>query len=242
MAECHFKNIVILTGAGISAESGIATFRDKNGLWENHDVMEVASPDGFNRDPELVYRFYNERRKQLLSDEVQPNAAHFALAKLEKEFEGNVTIVTQNVDNLHERGGSENVLHMHGELLKVRCLKTRKVYEEKGSIDSNTSCQCCSEAGTLRPHIVWFGEVPMYMDKIEALLKDADLFISIGTSGQVYPASMFVQIAKLGNDCKTIEANLEATQISWNFDKSIQGMAGEVVPDLIKKILANNLD
>lgn len=242
MAECQLENIVILTGAGISAESGIATFRDKNGLWENHDVMEVASPDGFRRDPELVYRFYNERRAQLLSDEVQPNPAHFALAELEKSFSGNVTIVTQNVDDLHERGGSQNVLHMHGELLKIRCQRTRNIFEERGAIDASTLCECCNSEGNLRPHIVWFGEIPMYMDKIEILLKNADLFISIGTSGQVYPASMFVQIAKLGNDCRTIEANLETTQISWNFDKSIQGKAGDIIPDLVDQILNNKLD
>ncbi len=241
MAECQFKNIVILTGAGISAESGIATFRDKNGLWENHDVMEVASPDGFRRDPELVYRFYNERRKQLQSGEVHPNIAHQALARLESEYSGNITVITQNVDNLHERGGSQNVLHMHGELLKVRCQRTRLVYEEHGSIDSNSICQCCNLGGTLRPHIVWFGEVPMHMDKIETLLREADLFLSIGTSGQVYPASMFVQMAKLDNECMTIEANLEKTQISWNFDKSILGKAGDIVPTLVEDILSGNL-
>ncbi|TNF04164.1 MAG: NAD-dependent deacylase [Deltaproteobacteria bacterium] len=241
MAECQFKNIVILTGAGISAESGIATFRDKNGLWENHDVMEVASPDGFRRDPELVYRFYNERRKQLLSKEVIPNPAHEALARLEKEFQGKMTIITQNVDDLHERGGSQNVLHMHGELLKIRCQRTRKVFEEKGTINSQSICECCNLEGTLRPHIVWFGEVPMFMDKIENLLREADLFVSIGTSGQVYPASMFVQMAKLENDCVTIEANLEKTQISWNFDKSLLGKAGDIVPGLVDKILAGEL-
>lgn len=242
MAECQFKNIVILTGAGISAESGISTFRDENGLWENHDVMEVASPEGFKRDPDLVYRFYNERRAQLISDEVQPNSAHLALAELEKNFSGNLTIVTQNVDDLHERGGSENVIHMHGELLKVRCQRSLKIFDEKEAINTSTLCECCKSKGNLRPHIVWFGEIPLYMDKIENLLKSSDLFITIGTSGQVYPASMFVQIAKLETACRTIEVNLETTEISWNFDKKIQGKAGDIIPKLVAQILNNKLD
>ncbi|MCO4795124.1 MAG: NAD-dependent deacylase [Bacteriovoracaceae bacterium] len=233
----HYKNIVILTGAGISAESGISTFRDSNGLWENHDVMEVASPQGFSANPSLVYRFYNERKKQLQSIEVKPNLAHEALVELQSKLPGNVTIVTQNVDDLHERSGSRDVIHMHGELLKSRCLKTEQIFKTLGDIDELSICECCQTPGNLRPHIVWFGEIPMFMNQIESLLHEADLFLSIGTSGQVYPASMFVQIAKLGNECKTVEVNVEETAVSWNFDEKVQGPAGETVPVIVENIL-----
>ncbi len=231
------KNIVILTGAGISAESGISTFRDKNGLWENHDVMDVASPSGFDRNPELVHKFYNQRRNQLNSENVIPNAAHKALAKLEEEFEGEVTIITQNVDNLHERAGSNNVIHMHGELMKMRCVESGKILLWKSDLSVDTKCPCCFKKGNLRPHIVWFGEFPLFMDKIEKKLNDCDLFISIGTSGQVYPAAMFVNMVKANNQL-AIEANIEETNISESFDFHLTGKASEVITKLVSDILA----
>lgn len=230
------KNIVILTGAGISAESGINTFRDQNGLWENHDVMDVASPSGFDRNPELVHKFYNQRRTQLMSEDVVPNAAHRALAKLEKELDGEVTIITQNVDDLHEKAGSHDVIHMHGELTKMRCKETGKILTWKKDLTTLTKCPCCFKAGNLRPHIVWFGEYPLFMGKIEEKLNSCDLFISIGTSGQVYPAAMFVDIVK-ANDVTAIEANLEETNISESFDYHLTGKASVVITELVETIL-----
>lgn len=231
------EKIVILTGAGISAESGISTFRDKNGLWENHDVLDVATPQGFERDPDLVYRFYNQRRAQLLSPEVIPNAAHYALAKLEKEFKGEVILITQNVDDLHERAGHQNVLHMHGELLKMRCTKTGKVFSITTELTTNNKCECCQTAGNLRPHIVWFGELPFHLGKIEDHLGEADLFLSIGTSGVVYPAAMFVEIAKHEAGCVAVEINLEQGAQAHAFDRSIYGKASEHVPAFVDEIL-----
>jgi NAD-dependent deacetylase len=234
----NIKNIVVLTGAGISAESGIRTFRDQNGLWEDHDIMEVASPQGFERNPELVYKFYNQRRKQLLSDEVAPNEGHLALQRLEKEFSGSFTIVTQNVDDLHERCGSKNVIHMHGELLKMRCTKSKKVFSIKTNFNISTNCPCCLESGNLRPHIVWFGEMPFLMGKIEQLLLDCDLFISVGTSGHVYPAASFVNVAKSSKECLTIEVNKDETQVSHKFDHLINGCASIELPKLVDEILS----
>ncbi|OUR97111.1 NAD-dependent protein deacylase [Halobacteriovorax marinus] len=231
------KEIVILTGAGISAESGIRTFRDQNGLWENHDIMEVASPGGFERNPEVVYEFYNLRRKQLLSVEVSPNLGHISLSRLQDLFKGRVSLVTQNVDDLHERSGFKNILHMHGELLQMRCVKSGKVFSTKEPFDERTNCPCCLQAGNLRPNIVWFGERPFHMKEIEDLLSSCDLFISIGTSGEVYPAAMFVNLAKENSHCVTIEVNKEVTQVSHNFDYLISGKASEELPKLIDKIL-----
>jgi len=240
----NYKNVVILTGAGISAESGIATFRDSNGLWENHKVEDVASPDGFKRDSALVHKFYNERREQLLSNDVQPNAAHKALAEFEKRHKGGFCIITQNIDDLHERAGSKNVLHMHGELFKKRCQKSGEVSLCVGDVTEETVCTCCKEAGNLRPHIVWFGEVPFKMDTCFKLLHLCDLFISIGTSGHVYPAAEFVNIAKDGGDwstdplaqesphtrAKVVEINLEFTANRGDFDEGFYGKASEEVP------------
>ncbi|WP_127715855.1 NAD-dependent deacylase [Halobacteriovorax sp. HLS] len=236
----NLKNIVVLTGAGISAESGIDTFRDQNGLWENHDIMDVASPQGFERNAQLVYEFYNQRRKQLLSDTVAPNAAHIALKKLEDNFDGEFSIITQNVDDLHERCGTKSVIHMHGELLKMRCVKTKEVFTTKSNFDEFTNCPCCLESGNLRPHIVWFGEIPFQLGKIEQLLSQCDLFISIGTSGSVYPAAMFVQLAKSNKNCLTIEQNLSETQVSENFDTLIHGSSSIEIPKLVEEILKNN--
>ena len=232
-----FSSIVILTGAGISAESGIKTFRDQDGLWENHRVEDIASPEGFQRNPPMVYHFYNERRAQLLSNEVKPNKGHLALAQLENEFKGETTLITQNVDDLHERAGSKNILHMHGELLKMRCQFTNQVFPAKKSFGEDTQCSCCSKPGALRPHIVWFGEIPFHMDIIQKSLEKCDLFLSIGTSGQVYPAAMFMQVARQ-QGALTIEINKDPTANSNLFDKTLHGKAGEILPSFVSDFFA----
>ena len=189
--------VVVLTGAGISAESGIQTFRAADGLWEEHRVEDVATPEGYRRDPELVQRFYNARRRALQSSEIQPNAAHKALAELEQVLGDNFLLVTQNIDNLHERAGNSRVLHMHGELLKARCTDSGQVIDWSGDLTTDDRCTCCQFPAPLRPHVVWFGEMPIGMEEIYHALEQADLFIAIGTSGHVYPAAGFVHEAKL---------------------------------------------
>ena len=232
----QYKNIVILTGAGISAESGIQTFRASDGLWHDHSIEEVATPEGFAANPELVQSFYNDRRRQLTDKAVKPNAAHDALAKLEKHWQGRLLLVTQNVDNLHERAGSQSLIHMHGELHKVRCTHSELVYPWESDVLTDQKCECCQRSGTLRPHIVWFGEMPFSMVEIAQALQACDLFLSIGTSGQVYPAAGFVDIAnEVG--AKSIEINLDLTDASPVFDVSIQGKAGEVLPDFVDELL-----
>ncbi|WP_429945719.1 Sir2 family NAD+-dependent deacetylase [Bibersteinia trehalosi] len=228
--------IVVLTGAGISAESGIRTFRAEDGLWENHRVEDVATPEGYKRDPELVQRFYNERRRKLFDPEVQPNAAHLALAKLEEKLGENMLIVTQNVDNLHERAGSRNVIHMHGELLKVRCPNKGTVYDWQGDVKDEDRCTCCQIPRKLRPHIVWFEEVPLEMDRIYSALMECDIFISIGTSGNVYPAAGFVQEANNWG-AKTIELNLEPSLVKNAFQEARYGKASEIVPAFVTEVL-----
>jgi NAD-dependent deacetylase len=216
-------NIVILTGAGISAESGIKTFRASDGLWEEHRIEDVATPEAFERDHELVQRFYNTRRAQVKT--VEPNAAHYALAELEKNWQGDFLLVTQNIDNLHERAGSKNLIHMHGEILKKRCTRSGEVIE----------CHEDIEGRDFRPHIVWFGEMPLEMERIYDALNNADMFISIGTSGNVYPAAGFVAQAKHAG-AETVEINLEATSSPY-FDRKIYGKAGEMVPEFVGKLL-----
>ncbi|MFL0798985.1 MAG: NAD-dependent deacylase [Agarilytica sp.] len=223
-----FDRIVVLTGAGISAESGLNTFRDNGGLWEGHHVEDVATPDAFTRSPELVYKFYNLRRKQLLTS-AKPNIAHQALALFSRQFSGKFTLITQNVDDLHERGGSHDVLHMHGDLLSARCIATQQVFKADGDITSETRCPCCNENGNLRPNIVWFGEIPMHMTQIEAALLACDLFVSIGTSGQVYPAAGFVRLAKHAG-AATVELNLEPSDGYSCFDHANYGPATDIVP------------
>lgn len=224
-----YRSIVVLTGAGISAESGLKTFRDSGGLWEGHRVEDVATPEAFIRDPATVQQFYNLRRAQLL-EAAAPNAAHHALARFESDFPGAFTLVTQNVDNLHERAGSLHVLHMHGELLKARCIDSERVFAWQEKITAQTRCPCCAQTGRLRPHIVWFGEIPLYMDEIEHALQGCDLFVSIGTSGQVYPAAGFVQLARArGADC--VELNLEPSQGGSLFTEGHYGLATTVVRD-----------
>ncbi|MDW5286591.1 Sir2 family NAD+-dependent deacetylase [Alteromonas macleodii] len=235
-SDQSLPNIVILTGAGISAESGLKTFRDSDGLWENHRVEEVATPEAFEQNPSLVYRFYNARRAQLQQDDVNPNAAHEALAKLEKAFGSNLMLVTQNVDDLHERGGSKSVYHMHGKLLSARCAISQQTFDWSDSFDHTTKCPCCNRV-TLRPDIVWFGEMPMYMEEIYDALSKADVFIAIGTSGNVYPAAGFVQIAK-ESGAHTIEANLEPGVTNALFDESLTGPASHIVPQWVDQLMS----
>jgi NAD-dependent deacetylase len=223
------KRIVVLTGAGISAESGINTFRDNGGLWENHRLEDVATPEAFERDPELVQRFYNGRRAQLA--EVKPNPAHIALAEFEKEFAGDFLLVTQNVDHLHHEAGSQNLIHMHGELKKSRCLTTGKIHSQQADIEATSLCECCGTA-SLRPHIVWFGEMPLYMDEIYQALEKCDLFISIGTSGNVYPAAGFVEVANSVN-ARTVEINLEPSRGADAFQEALHGPASVKVAEFL---------
>ena len=233
-------SIVILTGAGISAESGIRTFRGSDGLWEYHRIEDVATPEAFERNPALVQRFYNERRRQLLSDDILPNPAHTALGRLEREYPGSVTVITQNIDNLHERGGSENLIHMHGEMLKLYCRHCRVRFDISGDVNPADQCTACGRVGELRPDIVWFGEMPYRMEEIYARLEECGLFLAIGTSGNVYPAAGFVQIAgKVG--AHTVEVNLEPSQVENEFAEHRYGMAGELVPGLVEEILSGEL-
>lgn len=233
-----YQNIVILTGAGISAESGIKTFRAQDGLWENHKIEEVATPEGFHANPDLVQNFYNQRRRKLQSEEIEPNEAHKALGRLESLLDGKVTVITQNIDNLHERGGTQNIIHMHGELLKARCSESGQVVEHKEDIKTGELCHCCQIPSQMRPHIVWFGEMPLKMGEIYAALEEADLFISIGTSGVVYPAAGFVHDARM-HGAHTIEINLEPSAVESEFEEKRYGKASELVPKLVDELLSH---
>lgn len=228
------KKIVVLTGAGISAESGIKTFRASDGLWEEHRVEDVATPEGFEANPKLVQMFYNERRRKLF--EVEPNAAHLALAKLEQKIGNNLLVVTQNIDDLHERAGTKNLIKMHGSLFEVRCVKSGKIYHWEKDIADKDLCSCCPTPQVLRPHIVWFGEMPIDMDKIFKALSQCDIFVSIGTSGNVYPAAGFVREAKYYG-AKTVELNLEPSVGNSLFDEAKYGKATELVPEFVETII-----
>jgi len=229
----EFRNIVVLTGAGISADSGLATFRGADGLWEGHRVEDVATPEAFVRDPALVHQFYDARRSRL--GEVEPNAAHRALAKLDAEWPGELLIVTQNVDDLHERAGARRLLHMHGELTSGWCLRCNERFGWAGPMGEGAACPQCETVGMVRPDIVWFGEMPYEMERIDRALQDADLFVSIGTSGAVYPAAGFVQTARYcGAHC--IEMNLEPSQGSIFFHESRMGRARELVPAWVTEL------
>jgi len=228
------RNIVILTGAGISAESGVATFRGPDGLWEGHRVEDVATPEAFVRDPDLVHAFYDARRAKLAT--VEPNAAHRALARLDAEWPGELLIVTQNVDDLHERAGATRLLHMHGELKSAWCLGCDGRMPWEASLSDRPACPACAVPGGLRPDIVWFGEMPYEMERIDRALMDADLFVSIGTSGAVYPAAGFVQTARYCG-AQTLEMNLDPSLGSFHFHESRIGKAGELVPEWVGEIL-----
>jgi NAD-dependent deacetylase len=228
------RNIVILTGAGISAESGLRTFRADDGLWEDHRVEDVATPQAFRRDPELVQRFYDMRRAD--AQAAQPNPAHEALARLDREWPHDLLIVTQNIDDLHERAGSTRVLHMHGEALSAWCTACDARHRWTTTLLHEPPCPTCG-AAALRPDIVWFGEMPYEMERIFAAIARADLFVSIGTSGAVYPAAGFVQQAA-SHGARTLELNLERSLGSSLFDETRLGPASELVPQWVEQVLA----
>lgn len=233
----EYKRIVVLTGAGISAESGIRTFRDQNGLWEDHSIEDVATPEGFHRNPDLVYQFYNLRRAQLNDPRVKPNAAHRILAEFEAEHYrrgGEFTLITQNVDNLHQRAGSQRIIPMHGQLQSALCASSGLSTPWMDKLNADNLCHCCQDPSPLRPDIVWFGEVPYRLDECFELLSNADLFVSIGTSGKVYPAAGFTQVAE-ETGATTVELNLEKT--SSAFDQGFYGPATEVVVDYFTRLL-----
>jgi len=229
------RNVLVLTGAGVSAESGLATFRGPDGLWEGHRVEDVATPEAFRSDPALVQRFYDARRANL--ERVEPNAAHRALARLEAEWAGELLLVTQNVDDLHERAGSKRLVHMHGELTRGWCLSCDRRLPWRGPM-SDAACPSCAAEGSVRPDIVWFGEMPYAMEQIEDALRSCDLFVSIGTSGAVYPAAGFVQSARYSG-AATLEINLEPSLGSIFFDESRTGPAGMLVPRWVDELLGS---
>ena len=227
-------NIVILTGAGISAESGLGTFRDEGGLWAQHRIEDVATPEGFARDPDLVHRFYNARRDQ--AAKAEPNAAHVALAELERRLDGDLLIVTQNVDSLHEKAGSQAVLHMHGQLNRALCAACDHRWDAPLAMHKSDSCPACGQQAT-RPDIVWFGEIPYQMERIADALSQADVFVSIGTSGEVYPAANFVAEADHFG-AHTVELNLEPSAGASRFAECRFGPASEIVPTWVADELA----
>ena len=227
-------SIVVLTGAGISAESGLATFRDSGGLWEQHRIEDVATPEAFQRNPLLVHRFYNERRAQLLT--VRPNLAHEALARLEAAWPGEVLVVTQNVDDLHERAGTRNLIHMHGQLNQASCQQCGTIHPWRGELLPETSCPSCGRKYTLRPHIVWFGEMPLELERIHEALSACGMFLAVGTSGLVYPAAGLVTEANAF--AYTMEINREASAVASDFVEQRLGQATERVPELVEELLA----
>ncbi len=228
--------IVVLTGAGISRESGLATFRDADGVWATVNLDDVATPEAFARDPARVHAFYNGRRAQLADARVTPNPAHLALATLERRWPGAFLLVTQNVDDLHERAGSRRLIHMHGELFRARCLRCDATHDWKAPLDVTTPCPACRRDGGMRPDIVWFGEMPYEMERIGAALASCGLFISIGTSGSVYPAAGFV--AEVRGRATTVELNLEPSEGFSQFDEAVHGPATQVVPAYVERLLA----
>lgn len=231
------ERIFVLTGAGISAESGLGTFRDRDGLWSRFDPMKLATPEAFARDPALVHEFYNLRRRGVIA--ASPNPAHATLAWLEQALRargGEVTLCTQNVDDLHERAGSRAVMHMHGEILKSRCLACEAVRDCRADLSIETVCPDCGTAGGMRPDIVWFGEMPKHLDAIESALCAADLFVAAGTSGAVYPAAGYVAQAKAFG-IRTCELNLERSDNAGLFDEALYGPASTVVPAFVARLL-----
>jgi len=230
-----YQKILFLTGAGISAESGLATFRSENGLWNHHRVEDVATIEAYYRNPDYVHDFYNTMKPELWN--AKPNPAHLAITKLQNEYPAEINIITQNVDTLHEKAKSRNIYHIHGQINQAVCLNCGKVLETWGDVTSETVCEGCHIMGMMKPNIVFFGENLLCMDKVEELLRTSDLFISVGTSGVVFPAASFVQTAKYyGAD--TVEFNLEATSNNFYFDKHIMGKAGETLPQFINELLA----
>lgn len=234
-------SIVVLTGAGISKESGLDTFRCEGGIWSKVSLEDVATPGGFARNPALVHAFYNARREKLGDPAIVPNAAHAALARLEQEWLGEVMLVTQNIDDLHERAGTRNLLHMHGELTKVRCGRCAAVMDWRAKLGLDHACPGCGAVGRLRPHVVWFGEMPIGMDRIFEALDRCALFMSIGTSGHVYPAAGFVSHVRTYTRAHTVELNLEPSTGATLFEETVYGPATEVVPVYIDALLHGRL-
>jgi NAD-dependent deacetylase len=228
------RNIVILTGAGVSAESGVPTFRGPDGLWEGHRVEDVATPEAFARNPVLVQRFYDARRAALAG--VAPNAAHLALARLDSQWPGELLLATQNVDDLHERGGSRRLVHMHGELKRALCKACGAAPIWEGDLSGDPACPRCGAIARLRPDIVWFGEMPYHMDVIASAIDACDLFVSIGTSGAVYPAAGFVDQAHAVG-ARTLEINLDPSAGTAVFDEARHGPAGRLVPAWVDELL-----
>lgn len=241
MPQTSAPRIVILTGAGISRESGLHTFRDSDGIWSQVRLEDVATPEAFERDPARVHDFYNARRRVLLSGDIDPNPAHHALARLEAEWPGEVLLVTQNVDNLHERAGSKNLVHMHGEILSARCLRCGVAGPWSADMGLETPCPTCGQAGgplgALRVDVVWFGEMPMAMDRILTALETCELFVSIGTSGSVYPAAGFVQELRMAGRAHTVELNLEPSEGHSLFAERHYGLASRIVPEFVDRVL-----
>ena len=229
-----FRHIVILTGAGLSAESGLSTFRDQDGIWAKYDYREVATPEGFRRNPQLVHDFYNQRRRAHKG--VVPNAAHRALARLEREHQGEVVVVTQNIDALHEAAGTRNLIHMHGELLRALCALCGSRHAWTEDLGLKSQCPGCGRKGGLRPDVVWFGEMPYEMDRIYEHLIKAALFLSIGTSGNVYPAAGFVAVTR-ENGARTVELNIEPSEGAGLFHEAVLGPATEIVPAYVERLL-----
>ncbi|MEX2644417.1 MAG: Sir2 family NAD+-dependent deacetylase [Acetobacterales bacterium] len=230
--------IVVLTGAGISRESGLHTFRNPDGIWAKTRIEDVATPEAFRRDPTRVHAFYNVRRRQLLDASVQPNPAHLALARLEREVPDEVLVVTQNIDDLHERAGTRRLIHMHGEILKARCAGCGRLASCRRDLSVALVCAGCGASGGMRPHVVWFGEMPLEMDRIFDALQRCRLFLSIGTSGTVYPAAGFVDAVRGAGKAHTVELNLEPSGGHSLFDEKILGPAGETVPAFVDRLLA----
>jgi NAD-dependent deacetylase len=231
------SSIVILTGAGISAESGVPTFRDKDGVWSTVKIEDVATPEAFQKNPARVHEFYNERRRGLPG--VEPNAAHFALERLERAFDGDLLLVTQNIDDLHERAGSRKLVHMHGEIGKAFCAACQARIDCRGDLSVEDVCAACGVTGQMRPDVVWFGEMPYEMDAIYDALANCDLFLAIGTSGTVYPAADFVQNARAAG-AHTVEINLKTGGWASPFAEQRRGRATELVPDLVAELLSGN--
>ncbi len=231
-------SLVVLTGAGISRESGIPTFRDADGLWAQVDLEDVATPEAFARDPERVLEFYNARRRALLSSDIAPNAAHIALARLEESWPGDFLLITQNIDDLHERAGSKRLLHMHGELLKARCTICEAVHPWPKDITLADTCPACGR-GPLRPHVVWFGEIPLHMEEITQALQACDIFVSVGTSGTVWPAAGFVAEVAHRTHTRRVELNLEPSEQNALFTEHHHGPATRIVPAFVDALLAD---
>lgn len=231
------RRIVVLTGAGVSQESGLDTFRDPDGIWSKYRIEDVATPEAFARDPRKVHDFYNLRRRNLLAGHVKPNTAHAALAELERSWPGEFLLVTQNIDDLHERAGSQNLIHMHGEMRKVRCAACDAVTANDADLSLDSICGACAKPGSLRPHVVWFGEMPLAMERIGGALARCNLFISVGTSDNVYPAAGFMAEANAAG-ARTVELNLEPSLGRSHFAEGHYGKATSVVPEFVAALLA----